>query len=140
MTSSTLLLDRPETQLESQDIHLDKPLDGVIRRMFEAIDSRDFARLPDFFHPRVTYERPGYAVIDGLPALTHFYENIRIIAEGRHTVHSVFVSGASAAAACGLFVGRSRSGEPLNEQFCDVYAFEAERIVRRKTFFFRKAI
>ena len=116
------------------------PVDSIVERMFDAIDSRSFARLPDFFHPHISYERPGYEVIDGLPALVYFYEKVRDIAEGRHTLHSIFQSGVGGAAVCGSFCGKSRSGNALNEQFCDVYLFEKDKIVHRKTFFFRKAI
>ncbi|WP_323118208.1 nuclear transport factor 2 family protein [Burkholderia alba] len=125
---------------EAPSILSTTPFDDVFHRMFEVIDTRQFSRLPEFFHPRVVYERPGYDAIDGLPALIHFYEKVRIIVEGRHTIHSVFQSGIDGAAVSGSFKGVSVQGDALSEPFCDVYFFENDRIVRRKTFFFRKAI
>ncbi|MGF6726215.1 ketosteroid isomerase-like protein [Paraburkholderia sp. GAS41] len=130
---TSMLLQAPEKQTQIS-------LDAIIERMFEAVDSRNFARLPDFFHAQIAYERPGYETIDGLSALMHFYEKVRIIAEGRHTLHSFFQSELGGVAVCGSFYGKSRSGNALNEQFCDVYLFEKDKIVRRKTFFFREAI
>lgn len=126
--------------LSTPEAHAQAPFAAIIERMFDAIDSQSFAKLPEFFHPRIAYERPGYDVIDGLPALLHFYENVRIIAEGRHTVQSIFLSGEGGVAVCGSFSGKSRSGRALSEQFCDVYAFDRDKIICRKTFFFREAI
>lgn len=112
---------------------------AFVSDLFAAIDGRDWDALPGLFAPDCRYERPGYEPIAGLPALLRFYAHERIIASGRHLVEKVAV--AEDAIVCwGRFVGKSRNGQDLDEVFTDVYDLEANRIRRRRTFFFRPAI
>jgi ketosteroid isomerase-like protein len=111
----------------------------VVRSYFTAVDAGDLPRLLRCFHEDVTYERPGYPTIHGLERLRHFYAEDRVVGSGMHRVDGVLVDGL-VAAAWGQFVGRSRSGEPLDEGWCDVYRFVGARIGYRRTHFFRPAI
>jgi len=109
------------------------------RRMFSAIDAQQFDTLHEFFTSDVVYERPGYPPIRGLPALEHFYRNVRIIDSGCHDLWHVV--GDPVAAACwGRFTGRSRQGDPLDERFADVYELRDGKIALRATHFYRAAI
>ncbi|MEU9030712.1 nuclear transport factor 2 family protein [Streptomyces sp. NPDC048383] len=113
--------------------------DHLVFRLFQVIDSRSWAELGEVFTEDALYERPGYAPLEGLERIRHFYEHERIIVAGAHEVTQV--TGASAAAACwGLFQGTSSDGEPLNEAFADTYLVREGKIEHRKTFFYRPAI
>ena len=107
--------------------------------LFHAIDTASWNDLPNFFHPDIVYERPGYAPISGLDALRDFYSNTRIIAEGKHSLDGG-LRDADKAICWGHFRGRSKSGDPLEERFADAYELEDGLIRKRTTFFFRAAI
>lgn len=112
---------------------------ALVEGLFRAIDGRNWDALPAFFTQDCRYERPGYEPILGFPALLRFYTHERIIGSGEHFVEKVAV--AEDAIVCwGRFIGRSRSGQALDEAFTDVYDIEGDRIRRRRTFFFRPAI
>lgn len=112
---------------------------ALIRGMFAAIDAGEFDRLRDCFATDVVYERPGYEPLHGIEALEHFYRHVRVIGHGEHEIQRV-VAEAGAAACWGRFRGVSRTGEPLDERFADVYELRAGRVARRTTHFFRRAI
>jgi ketosteroid isomerase-like protein len=107
--------------------------------LFQAIDTASWDHLPNFFHPNVVYERPGYAPIIGLAALHDFYSGIRIIAEGKHSLDGG-LRDTDKAICWGHFHGRSKSGDALEERFADAYVLEEGLIKKRTTFFFRAAI
>jgi ketosteroid isomerase-like protein len=111
----------------------------LIRDLFAAIDARRFDALGDFFTADAVYERPGYDPICGLPALHHFYREVRLIAAGQHDLTGV-VQDTSAAAAWGRFVGQAKNGDALNERFADTYVLRDGKISHRITNFFRPAI
>lgn len=111
----------------------------LVSRLFRVIDARQFDRLGDVFTPDVVYHRPGYDPLVGLPELTHFYTDIRVIAAGGHEIDHV-TAGDSVAACWGSFRGTSHDADPLEERFCDTYEVRGGRIAVRRTFFFRPAI
>jgi ketosteroid isomerase-like protein len=111
----------------------------TVQGYFEAVDANDVAGLLRAFHDDAVYERPGYAAIEGMAALRHFYEQVRVIAGGKHTVEGIIVQG-DRAAAWGSFEGTSRTGEPLAERWADVYQFEGALIRYRRSHFYRPAI
>jgi len=112
---------------------------NLIRDVFSAIDDRQFDRLDEFFTPDTVYERPGYEPICGLPALQHFYREVRVITQGQHQLTHV-LQDAGAAAAWGRFVGQAQNGNTLDERFADVYVIRAGKVAHRITNFFRPAL
>lgn len=112
---------------------------NLIRAMFSAIDERQFDRLDEFFTSDAVYERPGYEPICGLPALQHFYREVRVITRGQHQLTHVLRDD-RAAAAWGRFVGQDQNGNTLDERFADVYVIRAGKVAHRITNFFRPAI
>lgn len=107
--------------------------------LFHAIDTASWNDLPNFFHPDVVYERPGYEPINGMAALHDFYSGTRIIAEGKHSLDGG-LRGTDQAICWGRFHGRSKSGDVLEERFADAYVLKDGLIKKRTTFFFRAAI
>jgi hypothetical protein len=110
-----------------------------VHTLFDVIDSRDWARLADVFHPEATYERPGYAPFVGLERLDRFYQQERVIASGKHHLDIVTMSDTHGSC-CGRFVGVHRDGSPIDERFADFYTLEDGRIRHRTSFFFRAAV
>lgn len=106
-----------------------------IHRMFEVIDGCDWPRLGEFFTRDCVYDRPGYAMIEGLDRLTAFYRDERIIASGRHRIAEHF-TGANGLIVTGDFTGRLRNGNDAYVEFADCYAFAGDLIRRRRTYFF----
>lgn len=110
-----------------------------LEAMFHAIDTATWGDFPQFFHPDVVYERPGYDDICGLDALLHFYRHVRIIGAGKHTLATALADD-SHAICWGQFKGRSREGAELSERFADAYELKDGLIRKRTTYFFRAAI
>jgi enamine deaminase RidA (YjgF/YER057c/UK114 family)/ketosteroid isomerase-like protein len=107
--------------------------------MFADIDAARWERLSDHFTTDCIYERPGYEPLVGIDSLLGFYRDVRIIGSGAHKLTGVSATEGTGVA-WGRFQGASRSGETLDERFCDVYAFRDGMICARTTYFFRPAI
>lgn len=112
---------------------------SIVHELFQTIDSRDWNQLPQFFHPEVVYERPGYPVLKGISRLDNFYREERVIAAGAHHIEAVVIDG-NHAACWGRFVGAHKDGSSIDEAFADVYTLVDNRIRHRKSFFFRPAV
>jgi uncharacterized protein len=112
---------------------------SFIAEMFGRIDARDWEGLKSFFCPDVTYERPGYEMIRGLPSLLDFYQNVRIIASGRHSLTQIVVADESGAC-WGSFAGLHRNGADLGVRFADCYTFQDGKIKTRISYFFQPAV
>lgn len=111
----------------------------LVSELFDIIDGAHWDDLDRVFTDDCVYERPGYPPLRGLDRLRQFYDQERIIAQGRHMVTRV-VGDFDSAACWGSFAGVSRSGERLAEEFVDTYSIVDGRIRHRKTFFYRPAI
>lgn len=111
----------------------------LVHEMFRVIDGRDWDRLPEFFAAEAVYERPGYEPFAGLERLDRFYRHERVIASGRHLLEAVVMDGDNAAC-WGRFVGVHKDGSPIDESFADFYRLAENRVVHRKSFFFRPAV
>jgi ketosteroid isomerase-like protein len=123
------------------DTMTDQALEHKVLQMFQHIDSSDWARLDDHFHPNVEYHRPGYDSIKGLDELRQFYVDKRVIKTGRHQLESVFYGpGGESLSVTGSFHGADKAGRDLSVRFCDVYFFEDDKIIRRETFFDAPAV
>lgn len=114
-------------------------MDTIVHRLFDAIDSRQFDRLPELFDDQCVYERPGYEPFEGMERLDRFYRHERVIASGKHHLEGVVV-GDTQAACWGRFIGVHRDGTPIDEAFADTYQLTDGRIRHRKSFFFRPAV
>lgn len=112
----------------------------VIVACFAAVDEEDFAGLLRGYAEDVVYERPGYPRITGRDALDHFYRVERTIARGRHTIEGILCEDGDGVAAWGSFTGVSRAGGRLTERWCDIYVFQHNLIVFRRTHFFRPGV
>ncbi|MEO7963726.1 MAG: nuclear transport factor 2 family protein [Gemmatimonadaceae bacterium] len=113
--------------------------DTHIREMLAVVDERDWTSLRRYFHDAVVYLRPGYAPLQGVDAVMHFYEFERVIASGTHVVNVVLVDGTHVAS-FGRLIGTHRNGSALDEEFAEHYEFREGKVWRRKSYFFRAAI
>ncbi|NUR91255.1 MAG: SnoaL-like domain-containing protein [Nonomuraea sp.] len=101
---------------------------------YAAVDAADTDLLLSMFHPRVIYRRGGYPPIEGADALRDFYENVRVIERGRHTVDAI-VCEADRVAVRGSFAGVSRDGRELAAEWADFLTFDRSLIRDRVTYF-----
>jgi ketosteroid isomerase-like protein len=111
----------------------------IVTDLFDIIDGCRWDDLDAVFAVDSVYDRPGYDPLVGLDGIRRFYREERIIASGRHLVVHI-VSDLGAAACWGRFIGASRTGQPLDEEFADAYTVRGGKIAHRKTYFHRPAI
>jgi ketosteroid isomerase-like protein len=111
----------------------------VIAGRFAAVDDGDVERFLRGYADNVVYERPGYPAIVGRDALERFYRLERTVEHGRHTIEGLICEDGRGVA-WGSFAGVSRTGDPLAERWCDVYLFEHDLIVFRRTHFYRPGV
>lgn len=110
-----------------------------IETLLRIIDAGEFSKLTGILHPDICYRRPGYAPLQGIDRVLSFYLHERVIASGVHHIEAIIVDRDDAACR-GRFVGRSKDGRDLAEEFADVYRFAGDQIIHRQTYFFRPAI
>jgi ketosteroid isomerase-like protein len=108
---------------------------ALLNDMFEAVDSNNWSDLRRCYSEDCVYARPGFARIEGLEALIHFYQHVRLIHSGRHTLRHV-VTEIPCVSASGEFKGTLRNGNPIQLEFMDLYVVSAGRIQNRQTYFF----
>jgi ketosteroid isomerase-like protein len=111
----------------------------LVRELFEVIDASEWSRLPEFFDRHIVYYRPGFPVIYGLAELDRFYREVRPVAEGKHSIDSIIVSGEEVSCR-GTFNGRLRDGSSADVEFSDYCRVKEGKIVERRTFFFTPSI
>lgn len=110
-----------------------------VSQLFDAIDGNDWSALVDMVSEDVCYERPGYDALQGKSAFMHFYEQVRMISSGKHTVNHVFVDGHHIIYS-GSFQGQLRDGTSCQVEFCDVCQLDGDLLKHRKTFFYVPAV
>lgn len=110
-----------------------------VTTLFAAIDNRRWDDLEALASDQVCYERPGYDALVGKAAFMHFYQHVRIIKSGKHTVDGVIWRD-DAIVYHGSFVGESHSGEALSVAFCDVCELDGNLLRTRKTYFYTPAV
>ncbi|WP_329256096.1 nuclear transport factor 2 family protein [Actinoallomurus sp. NBC_01490] len=109
--------------------------DARLRAMFATIDAMDWDALPEFFHPQIVYERPGFPSLDGLDRVLRFYHDERKILSSVHDVeHTVVQDGR--AAAWGRVSCVLPGGTRTEVGFADIYEFDGGLIRLRRTHFF----
>lgn len=111
----------------------------LIISLFDTIDAFDWQLLVKHFDKDIIYERPGYSVIIGIDKLLHFYQHERVIALGKNHLEHI-VCEEKFASCWGRFIGTHKNGSPINESFSDVYSFNQNKIITRRSYFFRPAI
>lgn len=111
----------------------------IVHNMFSIIDCRAFERLHEVFHPEVVYQRPGFPDIQGITELIHFYQQVRIVKDGVHTIRNLVCEGENLVC-IGEFSGVSAEGKSLATRFSDVYGLKNGKIALRETYFFKPYI
>jgi ketosteroid isomerase-like protein len=111
----------------------------LITDLFAFVDSSDWQSLPDFFHPEIIYERPGYQPFVGIDRLLLFYRDERIIHSGKHHIENI-ATEKNCAACWGRFIGVGKDGSQIDVLFADTYSFNIGRIHTRRTHFFTAAV
>ena len=111
----------------------------LITKLFNAVDTSDWASMLTVFCDDVVYERPGYPPITGIEQLLHFYKHVRIIAAGEHKLDHIVIDG-DHGSCWGRFIGYGKDHAAIDELFSDVYTFEKGKIKQRRSYFFRSAI
>lgn len=112
---------------------------AFVLQMFEAIDGAHWDRLPEFFHPEVSYDRPGYPTIRGFADLDDFYRRRRVIRSGRHAVDEVVIDG-DQAVAMGELTATLDDGRDVRLRFADAYRFADGKVAYRRTYFDTPAV
>jgi branched-chain amino acid aminotransferase len=112
---------------------------GLIVKLFDKVDSRNWDELNQVFCQDVTYERPGYEPLQGYERVKYFYREERVIASGKHFLENI-VTNRESGACWGRFIGVHKNSSPIDERFADVYTFKDSKILTRKSYFFRPAV
>lgn len=112
---------------------------ATITEFFRVVDTANRRALRDVFHRNVVGERPGCSPLRGLDALSDFYEHTRVIEPGTHVLEGVVAEG-DHGESWGEFVGRTRDGASVRVRFADVYVFDGDKTIRRRSYFFRIAL
>jgi ketosteroid isomerase-like protein len=109
---------------------------AAVEHYYELVDSGDVEGLLGLFAPDAVYHRPGYPPLNGRAELKKFYSGDRVIAEGKHSLHTLVATGETVAAH-GEFAGILKDGSSVHLRFADFFAVgEDGRFARRDTFFF----
>lgn len=103
-------------------------------RYYNLVDNGELEAMYDLFADDIVYDRPGYALLEGLAALREFYETERVIRAGVHTVCGL-IDGGDRIAVEGEFAGTLHDGSEIHLRFSDFLTFRNELIVRRNTYF-----
>lgn len=111
----------------------------IVRKMFTLIDGCQFEALEQLMHPDAVYERPGYEPFDGIGEIVDFYQNRRVIRDGRHHIID-FVCSGSSAMACGHFKGRKRDESAVDIHYAEIYRFKDDKIAYRRSYFYTPAV
>jgi len=111
----------------------------MIMEIFRAVDAREWKDLSKFFHAGAVYERPGYGPLVGFERLLKFYQDERVVRDGKHFIEHIVVDG-ECAACWGRFEGVLKDGSIVNERFADVYTFAEGKVRTRRTHFYRPAM
>ena len=112
---------------------------ALVRTYYRCIDRQDVGSALSFFASDAVYRRPGYDALVGIEAITIFYQDDRVIAEGQHRIEAVVEDGQEVAVR-GTFRGSSRDGHPLATGFADFWRFSGPLVVERATYFDSPAV
>ncbi len=91
---------------------------GFAQSLLGAIDAGDWNAVANCFAPDALYNPPSGSACRGREAIRAYYESIRPIASGRHTIQEV-MHAPGRIVARGLFNGTTRQGAPVAMDFID---------------------
>ena len=111
---------------------------SMVEALLMAIDNCDWDSLSKLLSTDTVYEVSGFPRFDGKDAVMDYYENIRPIESGEHTIDSI-VAEENKAVCCGRFVGTKKNGELVDVLFADELGFENFRIKQRRVYFCQPA-
>ena len=112
----------------------EKFISGVVEALLTAIDNQDWDSLAKLFSDDAVYEVTGFPLYEGRKAIMNYYENIRPIQSGTHTIESIYQND-KAAVCCGNFKGIKTNGEGIELRFADELEFENFKIKNRRVYF-----
>lgn len=108
---------------------------ALARRHFDLIDAGDPRSMARLFTLDAVYLRPGYEPFLGRAGILRFYEQVRTIKEGRHSLETV-VEADGQIAVKGGFSGRLHDGSAIDLRFSDFFTLGPTGLFsRRETFF-----
>ncbi len=107
---------------------------GIADALLTAIDNQDWDSLAKLFSEDALYEVTGFPVYTGRKAIMDYYENIRPIQTGAHSIGSIYTNE-NAAVCCGNFTGMKKNGERVDLGFADELEFENFKIKNRRVYF-----
>lgn len=107
---------------------------GLIQALLTAIDNMDWNTLSSLLSESTIYEVSGFPRFEGKSAVMDYYEIIRPIKSGTHTVESIITDG-DRGICCGHFVGIKKDGESVDLLFADEISFENLKIEQRRVYF-----
>jgi ketosteroid isomerase-like protein len=103
--------------------------------MYAAVDACDWATVRSYYSDDCVYERPGIPALEGIEAIMNFYERLRPVQKGRHSLNHVFQEG-NRICVTGEFEGVMRGGTQAKFQFADLFISAGNRIRYRQSFFY----
>lgn len=109
-------------------------IEGVINSLLRAIDDEDWDSLGKLLHHETVYEVSGFPRFEGSLAVMDYYENIRPIKSGSHSIDRLIKEG-DWACCTGRFAGVKKDGEKVELLFSDALEFEDFKIKQRRVYF-----
>jgi ketosteroid isomerase-like protein len=107
---------------------------GLIEALLDAIDNADWGSLSKLLSDDTVYEVSTSPRFEGKHAVMDYYENIRPIVSGQHTIVSILNDG-DKAVCCGRFVGTKKDGSVVDILFADELQFGNFKIEKRRVYF-----
>ena len=107
---------------------------GMVEALLTAIDHKDWDSLAKLLCEDSVYEVHGFTPYRGKKEILDYYENIRPIQTGVHTIESIY-QGEDAVVCCGVFVGTKKDGSRVDIRFADELKFDNYKISQRQVYF-----
>jgi uncharacterized protein len=111
---------------------------GLMQVLLTAIDHQDWDSLSKLLSDDTIYDGSGFPRFEGKSAVMDYYENIRPIKFGTHTIESIISEG-NKGVCCGHFSGVKKDGERVELLFADEIGFENFKIKQRRVYFCQPA-
>ncbi|ADJ15902.1 nuclear transport factor 2 family protein [Halalkalicoccus jeotgali] len=102
----------------------------AIREYYECVDREAYEELFSLFAEDVVYHRPGQEPIEGMADFEEFYQEIRAIDRGTHTVIDLTAEDDTIAVQ-GRFAGVLEGGQ-VEFGFADVHRFDDEGLITER--------
>ena len=115
-------------------MHDEKFATGMVEALLTAIDNKDWDSLAKLLNEDSVYEVHGFPPYTGKKEILEYYENIRPIQAGVHTIESIY-TGLDSVVCCGVFVGMKKDGSRIDISFADELRFHNFKISKRRVYF-----